>query len=116
MSMDAYQQEARISLAIQEYKQGQFKIHTAAAKAFDVPKNTVLRRLQGTPAQRGAIAATRLLTPNEEDALIEWVYQWIGVACLLIKHNQADGDSIPCRVCFNSSGRFEVDITVYQSS
>jgi transposase len=46
--MDANQQEARISLAIQAYKQGQFKIPTAAAKAFDVSKNTVLRRLRGT--------------------------------------------------------------------
>jgi hypothetical protein len=27
----------------------------------------------GVPAQQGAIAATRLLTPNEEDALIEWI-------------------------------------------
>jgi hypothetical protein len=71
--MDANQQEARTSLAIQAYKQGQFKPPTAAAKAFDVSKNTVLRRLRGTPAQQGAIAATRLLTPNEEDALIEWV-------------------------------------------
>jgi hypothetical protein len=46
--MDANQQEARISLAIQAYKQGQFKPPTAAAKAFDVSKNTVLRRLWGT--------------------------------------------------------------------
>jgi hypothetical protein len=71
--MDANQQEARTSLAIQAYKQGQFKPPTAAAKAFDVSKNTVRRRLRGTAAQQGAIAATRLLTPNEEDALMEWI-------------------------------------------
>lgn len=71
--MDINQKEARLDLAIQAYKQGQFKTPTAAAKAFDVSRNTILRRLRGTPAQQGSVAATRLLTPNEEEALVQWI-------------------------------------------
>jgi hypothetical protein len=59
--MSTYDKEVRIGLAIHAYRQGQFKTPTAAAKAFDVSKGTLTRRLRGPPAQQGAIAKTRLL-------------------------------------------------------
>ncbi len=64
--MDNLTNEERIKLAIDSYKKGQFKSATSAAKAFDAPKDTVLRRLRGTHPQLGSVAINRLLTPNKE--------------------------------------------------
>jgi hypothetical protein len=73
--MSTYGKEVRIGLAIQAYKQGQFKTPTAAAKAFDVSTDTLIRRLRGTPAQQGAIVTTRLLTTLDSTKLVgsKWV-------------------------------------------
>lgn len=70
---EALNKEGRLELAVQGYKRGQFQNPTAAAKAYDVPVVTLRRRIAGTPAQRGAIAKTRLLTPTEEESLLQWI-------------------------------------------
>ena len=64
----------RLELAIQAYQRGQFETPSAAAKAFDVPRNTLLRRLTGVPPKRGSDAINRVLTQNEEDSLLEWIH------------------------------------------
>ncbi len=64
----------RLELAIQAYQRGQFETPSAAAKAFDVPRNTLLRRLAGVPPKRGSDAINRVLTQNEEDSLLKWIH------------------------------------------
>ncbi|KFY06347.1 hypothetical protein V491_08688, partial [Pseudogymnoascus sp. VKM F-3775] len=56
------------------YQQGQFETPSAAAKAFDVPRNTLLRRLTGVPPKRSSDAINQVLTRNEEDSLLEWIH------------------------------------------
>jgi hypothetical protein len=71
--MDILSKEDRLELAIQGYERGQFKSATAAAKAFDVSKDTLLRRLRGVHQKRGSAAINRLLTINEEESLVRWI-------------------------------------------
>ncbi len=71
--MEALFQEGRLELAIQAYNQGHFKSARAAARAYDIPRNTFNRRLAGTQPQRGSPAINRLLTLNEEESLIQWI-------------------------------------------
>ena len=66
-------QEGRLELAIQAYKQDFFKTPTAAAKAFDVPRKTLSRRLAGIQVKRGSRATNRLLTLTEEETLVQWI-------------------------------------------
>ena len=66
-------QEGRLELAIQAYKQGSFKTPTAAAKAFDVPRKTLVRRIAGKQPKRDSPAKNRLLTCTEEETLVQWI-------------------------------------------
>jgi len=67
------QKEGRLELAIQAYKQGRFSSYRAAAKAYDVPRNMLQRRLTGTHPRVGSIAKNRLLTVTEEETLVHWI-------------------------------------------
>ena len=69
----ALYKEGRIKLAIQSYKQGLFRSYRAAAKAYDVPRTTLKRRLNGIPAQPDSNSKKRLLTPTKEESLIKWI-------------------------------------------
>jgi len=60
----------RLELAIQAFKRGEFATRSAAANVFDVPRKTLIRRLDGVAPKRGSDAQNRLLTPNEEEALL----------------------------------------------
>jgi hypothetical protein len=71
--MKSSYKEGRLELAIQAFQKGYHKTPTAAANAFDVPKDTLIRRLRGTPSQRDSNSRKRLLTPEEEETVIEWV-------------------------------------------
>lgn len=71
--MESQYKEGRLELALQAFKKHQFKSLRAAALAFDVSQDTLRRRLRGTPAQRGSIASARLLTPTEEQTVLEWI-------------------------------------------
>ena len=46
--MECESKEARIQLAVNTFKKGQFKTIKAAALAFDISKSTLGRRIQGT--------------------------------------------------------------------
>lgn len=69
----ALYKEGRLELAIQAYKRGEFQSLRATAKAYDVPRATLQTRVAGVKPKRGSIAKNRLLTPTEEEALINWV-------------------------------------------
>ncbi len=67
------QQEGRIQLAIKAMQEGQFNSIRHAGRAYDVPHSTLTRRLRGITPQRGTPAATRKLTQQEEDVLVQWI-------------------------------------------
>jgi hypothetical protein len=71
LSQLALHKEGRLELALQAYKEGKFSSYTAAAEAYDVTRSTLQRRLAGVPAQLGSTSKTRVLTPTEEQALLE---------------------------------------------
>ena len=70
---DAVHQEGRLDLALQAYLRNEFRTPTAAAKVYDVPRTTLIRRIKGIQQQRGSIATNRLLTPTEEASLLQWI-------------------------------------------
>lgn len=69
----AIRQEGRLELAIQAYRQGRFSSYRKAAKAYDIPRNMLQRRLNGTQPRVGSIAKNRLLTTTEEETLVQWI-------------------------------------------
>ena len=66
-------QEGRLDLAVQAYGQGHFRSCRAAAKAFDVPRTTLQRRIQGQLSRRDCIPHNCLLTPIKEQSLLDWI-------------------------------------------
>jgi hypothetical protein len=73
LSQLALHKEGRLELAVQAYKKGHFSSYTAAANAYDVVRSTLQRRIAGTPAQLGSTSKSRLLTPTEEESLLQWI-------------------------------------------
>lgn len=69
----ALNQEGRLKLAIQDYQQGKFQTLITAAKAYDVPRTTLRRRINGIQPQLGSISQNRLLTITEEETLVQWI-------------------------------------------
>ena len=67
----ALYKEGRLDLALQAYKRGEFQSCRAAAKAYDVPRTTLQERVAGAKPKRGSIAKNRLLTPTEEETLLQ---------------------------------------------
>ena len=65
--------EGRLELAIQAYQRGEIRSYTKAAATYDIPRNTIKRRISGVPPQRGSISKNRLLIPTEEESLVQWV-------------------------------------------
>jgi hypothetical protein len=70
---EAVHKEGRLILAVQAYQTSQIQSLTTAAKTFDVARNTLQRRASGIQPQLGAIAKNRLLTPTEEESLVQWI-------------------------------------------
>ena len=70
---EALRRSGRTDLAIQAFKRGQVTSRTAAAKAYDVSRKTLIRRLTGVQEKRGSPAVNRLLKPTEEAALVDWI-------------------------------------------
>ncbi len=67
---ETLRREGRLELAVQAYKLGKFRSCRAAAKAFDIPRNTLQRRIDGIQPQLGSTRKNCLLTPVEEESLI----------------------------------------------
>ena len=68
---EALHREGRLELAVQAYNQGHFRSYRAAARAYDVPRDTLKRRIDGTQPQLGSTAKNRLLTSTEEECLVQ---------------------------------------------
>ena len=69
--IEATYREGRLELAIQAYQNNQFQSIRAAALAYDVPRNTLQRRLAGIQPRLNSIPKNRLLSPTEEQELTE---------------------------------------------
>jgi hypothetical protein len=65
--------EDRIQLAIQAFKNGQFKSIRAAAAAYDVPYRTLTYRIKGRKAHLNIPANGQKLTVLKEDSLKKWI-------------------------------------------
>ena len=68
---EALHREGRLELAVQAYKNGDFQSYRAAAQAYDVPRDTLQRRIASTQPRLGSTAKNRLLTPTEEEYLVQ---------------------------------------------
>ena len=66
-------QEGRLILAVQAYQKGEFQSYRAAARAYDVPRDTLQRRIAGIQSRRDTTPKNRLLTPTEEQCLIQQI-------------------------------------------
>ncbi len=66
-------QEARISQAIEAIHSNNSPSIRAAARAYDVPYSTLVKRLHGQPTYQQSRMANRKLLPTEEEALFQWV-------------------------------------------
>ena len=94
------QREGRLDLALQAYLRKEFRTPTAAAKAYDIPRTTLLRRINSILPQWGSTSKQRLLTPTEEGCLLDWILSmnrrgmpsWIAtvreMACVLVAQRQ----------------------------
>ena len=71
--MDSISKEGRIKLAIESFNRGQYDNKTAYASAFDVPKTTLLNRLNRTTSRKETTANCRKLSDIEEDTLSRWI-------------------------------------------
>ena len=64
------QQQGRIELALQALQYKQFKSADAAATIFNIPAQTLRRRLNGTKGQRDCALNCKKLTPTEEQTIV----------------------------------------------
>src|SRR2546421_274516 len=65
--------EARVNLAIQSLKLGQFPSIRAAATAYSVNRNTLTNRMNNKPPRRDVTPNSRKLTPIEEQVIVQRV-------------------------------------------
>jgi len=67
-------QEGRILLAKQAIKLGQIKSIRAAGETYDVPWETLRDRINGLPSRRDSTPNSRKLTPYEEEAIVQYIF------------------------------------------
>ena len=65
------QNEGRIALAIQAFKQGYFSNLKAASTKYDAPYSTTRDRVDGRPPRCNSRPINRKLTDTEETTLIQ---------------------------------------------
>src|SRR5450432_2267827 len=66
-------QEGRILLAIQAFKQGQFQSVRAAAITYDVPIQSLRNRIHGKTPRRDCTPNCTKLTPTKELAIVRYI-------------------------------------------
>lgn len=69
----AVQREGRILLAIEAIQKGQIQSIQAAAKAYNVPRQTLSYRLRGRASRVDSTPNSRKLTTTEESTLRNWI-------------------------------------------
>ena len=67
--------EGRILLAISALQSNQISSIRTAAALFEVPKTTLIRRLQGIPSRQDTIPIQRNLSPIDEEVLIQKILE-----------------------------------------
>jgi hypothetical protein len=72
-AQNSIEQEGRILLAIKAIKEDQITSIRAAARLFNVPRNTLARRLAGVQSCIDIRANGHKLTQNEEISLVKWI-------------------------------------------
>ena len=72
-SRNSIEQEGRILLAIQAYKNQEITSLHEVARQFNVPRTTLRRRLTGTTKRSETRANNHKLTQNEEESLRKWI-------------------------------------------
>ncbi|RJE25947.1 Pogo transposable element [Aspergillus sclerotialis] len=72
-SRNSIEQEGRILLAIQAIKKQEISTIREAARRFEVPKSTLLRRLNNIPNRAETRANNYKLTEIEEESLLKWI-------------------------------------------
>ena len=65
--------EDRIQLALNAFKNGQFKTKKSASLAFDVPEATLHCWLQGVASHSEKAANCQKLSNTEESTLLSWI-------------------------------------------
>ena len=72
-SLNSTEQEGRILLAIQAFKNQEISNITLAARTFNVPRSTLRRRLSGIQDRATSRANSHKLTEIEEESLQKWI-------------------------------------------
>ena len=72
-SRNSIEQEGRLLLAIQAIKKQEINSIREAVRHFNVPKSTLLRRLNNTPNRTESRANNHKLTEIEEESLQKWI-------------------------------------------
>ena len=70
---EALHREGRLELAVHAYKRGDFQSYRAVARAYDVSRDTLRRRLDGIQLQLGSTSNNRLLTSTKEECLVQQI-------------------------------------------
>ena len=65
--------EDRIQLALNAFKNGQFKTKKSASLAFDVPETTLRHWLQGVASRSEKATNCQKLSNTEESTLLSWI-------------------------------------------
>jgi hypothetical protein len=65
--------EGRIELALQAYKDGQFRSLRRAADAFNIPQRSLTRRYNGTLARADCQPNCQKLTATEEQTIVRYI-------------------------------------------
>ena len=71
--MECQSKEDRIQLALNAFKNGQFKTKKSVSLAFDVPETTLRRRIQGIASRAEKPANGQKLSITEESTLSTWI-------------------------------------------
>jgi hypothetical protein len=71
--MSVIPKDRRMEMALEAYNMGRFKSKTACAKAYSVPKSTLINRLNGTKPRRELLSNGRKLSDLDEETLKEWI-------------------------------------------
>ena len=71
--MECQSKEDRIKLALNAFKNGQFKTKKSASLAFDIPETTLRRRIQGIASCSEKAANCQKLSTTEESTLSAWI-------------------------------------------
>jgi len=73
VQIDKAQQEGKIELALQAYKEGQFQSLRRAADAFNVCYRTLTRRYNGTLSRANIRPSNQKLTTTEEETIVRYI-------------------------------------------